>query len=140
MARWRTEPAREGKTRGKNQACLVLELALPAVKRPNPCGRGRGRGRARPWRLQQSSAASRRSAPAAGKRQPGRKPPQPYHAERRGEQSLPAASPPSPFGLFTSEHRAVFDTLGWARSLTREGKRKKRKKFAPFLREEPRLS
>ena len=116
MARWRTEPAREGETSLK--ACLVPELSLPAVKRPNPCGRGHGGGR--PGGLRRSPAASRRSAPVAGRRQPGRKPPQAYHAEQRGEPSLPGASTPSPFGLFTGEHRAVFDTLGWARSLTRE--------------------
>lgn len=43
MALWRTEPAREGETSLK--ACLVPELSLPAVKRPNPCGRGHGRAR-----------------------------------------------------------------------------------------------
>lgn len=58
---------------------------------------------------------------------------------RRGEPSLPAASTLSPFGLFTSEHRGVLDTLGWARSLIREGEREKKKKFAALLREETKL-
>lgn len=138
MALWRTEPAREGETSLK--ACLVPELSLPAVKRPNPCGRGHGR--ARPG----GGAAANPRRPPAQRSGRGREAAGAHTASavpRRGEPGLPAASTPSPFGFFTREHRAVFDTPGRARSLTREGKNpttnNPKIKFAPFLREEARL-